>query len=281
MMHFASAIALASVLAFGATAASAQVVQNFDTSGQTGTVDRYAPTTVSSGTPYGGHAGTLEEITLPSNGGAGRPAAYSSSFYNTQGMAFALPAGTTSMSVQLYNDSAYSGYASTGTADTPVRLAGFWGVATDASSQISAYPIIELDKVGNDLVYRGWDSNGNGGWFNLSQGPGATNTWDTLGIALVGTDVNYFVNGVFAGAVNSGGSTGLDRAILQVYNSDGAGRTDMAHWDNLTANSTGAVPEPASWALMILGFGSVGALMRRRHKGAAAAFNTMAESHFA
>jgi hypothetical protein len=32
--------------------------------------------------------------------------------------------------------------------------------------------------------------------------------------------------------------------------------------------TTGGVPEPASWALMILGFGAVGALMRRRQSGA-------------
>jgi hypothetical protein len=31
-----------------------------------------------------------------------------------------------------------------------------------------------------------------------------------------------------------------------------------------TLRSTGGVPEPASWALMILGFGGVGAMMRRR-----------------
>jgi PEP-CTERM motif len=34
----------------------------------------------------------------------------------------------------------------------------------------------------------------------------------------------------------------------------------------------GAVPEPASWALMILGFGAVGAVLRRRHLASEAAF---------
>jgi hypothetical protein len=33
-----------------------------------------------------------------------------------------------------------------------------------------------------------------------------------------------------------------------------------------------AVPEPAAWALMIMGFGGVGALMRRRRDGGRAAF---------
>jgi hypothetical protein len=38
--------------------------------------------------------------------------------------------------------------------------------------------------------------------------------------------------------------------------------------DNLTLAS---VPEPASWALMIVGFGSAGAMLRRRRQGAATA----------
>jgi hypothetical protein len=35
-------------------------------------------------------------------------------------------------------------------------------------------------------------------------------------------------------------------------------------FDNLTVGSPAAVPEPASWAMMIVGFGTVGAAMRRR-----------------
>jgi hypothetical protein len=44
------------------------------------------------------------------------------------------------------------------------------------------------------------------------------------------------------------------------------------HWaiDNLSVvNNAGAVPEPATWALMILGFGAVGGAMRRRQAVAA------------
>ncbi|GAA4220337.1 hypothetical protein GCM10022253_24250 [Sphingomonas endophytica] len=39
--------------------------------------------------------------------------------------------------------------------------------------------------------------------------------------------------------------------------------------DNFTFSSGGAVPEPATWALMILGFGAVGGALRRRQSVAA------------
>ena len=41
--------------------------------------------------------------------------------------------------------------------------------------------------------------------------------------------------------------------------------------DKVSAQSTGAVPEPAAWALMILGFGGVGAVLRSQRRTLAAA----------
>lgn len=57
-----------------------------------------------------------------------------------------------------------------------------------------------------------------------------------------------------------------------------AGSGYLAHVDDVIANGTkydfalngsGGVPEPATWALMLLGFGSAGAMLRRRKLAAA------------
>jgi hypothetical protein len=56
---------------------------------------------------------------------------------------------------------------------------------------------------------------------------------------------------------------------------DGQGEGSNLALDNLrlssTGGTTGGVPEPMSWAMMILGFGGVGGVLRRRRELAAAA----------
>lgn len=58
----------------------------------------------------------------------------------------------------------------------------------------------------------------------------------------------------------NGGSLGtIDRLVF-----DGIGGAGGFVFDNLSLNEGGAVPEPATWALMIAGFGMAGAAVRRR-----------------
>lgn len=45
---------------------------------------------------------------------------------------------------------------------------------------------------------------------------------------------------------------------------DASGDSNRAAYDNIHVDSAGAVPEPASWAMMVGGFGLMGAAMRRR-----------------
>jgi hypothetical protein len=49
------------------------------------------------------------------------------------------------------------------------------------------------------------------------------------------------------------------------------GKPPFSLLDNVTLTAAGAVPEPASWAMMIVGFGAVGTTMRRRRPVALAA----------
>ena len=70
---------------------------------------------------------------------------------------------------------------------------------------------------------------------STSVGLGAINTWSTLGLT-----------GVFDKVTISGTGTGFHPFGI----------------DNI--NFSGSVPEPATWAMMLLGFGGIGLTMRRR-----------------
>lgn len=69
-------------------------------------------------------------------------------------------------------------------------------------------------------------------------------------------------------------------SVGRYYFSEAEARSGMADYGanqtfNLTTSqavSAAGVPEPATWALMILGFGAVGGAMRRRAAGAAVRF---------
>jgi hypothetical protein len=250
---------LIAALAAAALATSAHAGTNtFDSAGDTAgaTVDRYAPATFQSGVAHAGHAGTLVEGTSAADGASSRPAAYVDPFYNTQGKAFATDAGATSASIELY-------FPADWTTASDGRYAGFWGVAYGAALSISAYPIVEGYRVGGVDSFRGYNAY-TGAWIDM--GP-ATYGWNTLSIQLLtATDqFRYTVNGVSETFSPANGSKTINSTILQVYNTTDGVSYD-AHWDNLTS---GAVPEPATWAMMITGFGLAGAALRRRRALAA------------
>ena len=75
----------------------------------------------------------------------------------------------------------------------------------------------------------------------------------------------------------TGGVPGFQNLVNGYINIGDAaltGRTayTIAPIDNGNPGEGGAVPEPASWALLILGFGGIGAAMRRKRAGAKVAF---------
>ena len=171
------------------------------------------------------------------------------SFYNTQGYSYDLNPGTNHLSIDLTVDQAWldSGLQQ--------RWASLWGVGTDGTD-VTSYPIIDFTTSGGNARFEVWDSN-LGTWNDLVTGVTAGDY--TLNIDLSGGNFSYTV-GAQSWSFDAGGSTQIGSVILQGYNS---GNSYDIHWDNLNATS-GAVPEPASWALMLGGFGLVGGAMRRR-----------------
>ena len=56
-----------------------------------------------------------------------------------------------------------------------------------------------------------------------------------------------------------------------IYNGTGLVDVSMKPITEWVEGGSGAVPEPATWAMMIMGFGAVGMAARRRRKGVVAA----------
>ena len=81
----------------------------------------------------------------------------------------------------------------------------------------------------------------------LAFAPGAAMFLTVLAFNLLGASTGF----------NAGAGQALDS-----FNANGGGNFDAI---------TGVVPEPGTWALMILGFGGAGAMLRRRRTTAATA----------
>jgi len=255
LLGFAGAVALATFALSGPAAAAVETFDNPVATGPTqapGTwyTDRYAPAGFQSGVSFDGDNRLKQTIA------AGDAQTEANAFYNTQGRKYDLGDGTLQLSIDLYVDDAWE--------DSGKRMAGFWATAFDLGNAVSAYPIIEYTELENNGRFRGWDAV-NGGWLDMGLPGGfAYDTWYTLGITLGGGQVKYTVNELSL-TVGAGSSVELGNVILQGHNTP-AGVDYSIYWDNLSA----AVPEPATWALMILGFGLTGAAMRRRRLALAA-----------
>lgn len=111
------------------------------------------------------------------------------------------------------------------------------------------------DPFGGIFTLNGFDASAVAG----GDGTGATNLLVSgyLGAALVNS-ANFTISDTgFASFGGLGGS--FDRLVFDATNGGGGFQLD-----NVVLNAGAAVPEPATWALMITGFGMVGAGLRRR-----------------
>lgn len=108
--------------------------------------------------------------------------------------------------------------------------------------------------------------------FTFDTGDGIlSSTISSVGTGVTDIDFNSVtLNGMEFDIVSSGFSE--LRQILnipvtagtQTVMVSGTGGTDGSYSGVLSFRGAGAVPEPATWAMMIFGFGAIGATMRRR-----------------
>jgi hypothetical protein len=81
---------------------------------------------------------------------------------------------------------------------------------------------------------------------------------------------------ILGAAVNADGDQGVGRRVSYDFGTERVNRIVFAssgnsfEFDSLAGTVQAAVPEPATWGMMILGFGGIGALIRRRRATPAA-----------
>ncbi|MEO5803711.1 MAG: VPDSG-CTERM sorting domain-containing protein [Verrucomicrobiota bacterium] len=223
------------------------------------TTDRYEPTSFSNVGSFAGRSDVLGiEITSAGNL-LNRPAAYQSSFYNTQGRQHALIGGSgSSIAADLYIPSSWSDPS-----QGSIR-SDMWGVMTDGAA-VTSYPILGFTTYGGASRFRYWDNAG-GSWVDLAASVNYDG-WNSLSIDFTGTTFEYYINGSLVGTDGAigGGTTGFQAVIMQAYNFadpaiSGAVNVDYtAHWSN-----TQSVPDAGSTlALMGVACASIAGLRRK------------------
>jgi PEP-CTERM motif len=188
-------------------------------------------------------------------------------FYNTQGYKLDLPAGTHSVSIDLYVPLAWATDAQ--------RLAGVWGTVVDSTNAVQDFPIVEFQgptptgsgpypNVGTGTLdtgagFYGWD-NVTGTFDYIGLPTGFTyDSWVPITLALdpTGASFNYVVGNLVQSSPEFGtGDASISNVILQGYN---AGTDNAIYWNNLSVSTT---PEPSTG--LLLGGAAAGLLLVRR-----------------
>ena len=134
-----------------------------------------------------------------------------------------------------------------------------WGIMSDGTPTVTAYPIIGFTNYGGSPRLRVFDGEISGGWVDLSNTVN-TDAWTSLSIELTATSFVYRVDGsvVYTDSTING-TTAFSAAIMQAYNFGDPSISGTilapytAHWDNAVV-----VPEPSTYvagALLLLPFG--------------------------
>jgi len=141
---------------------------------------------------------------------------------------------------------------------TDVSCSGWWsgnlnggssGMVADADAAIDELPGV------SDFTGTGLD----GGNFDIAGNP------ITFPELLTGEVIVSFHNGAANGATDPSGPGGESTAFFEFQApTGGISELDLnvAGWSNAEIWEVGAVPEPAAWAMMLIGIGAIGAALR-------------------
>lgn len=110
-------------------------------------------------------------------------------------------------------------------------------------------------RINGALVFQGVFSLGGGGSETWTAGPG---------ISVSGSGNTRQISLGF-NATTGANTFAFDYGALQGFNDEAWG-LDNVSFTAQVSDPTGAIPEPGTWALMILGFGGAGAVLRRQRQ---------------
>jgi hypothetical protein len=192
--------------------------------------DRYPP----AGFTAGPTVGSIDEFISASDQDGSRPSGFNSGFYDYQGRKYDLPSGATSLGVDLFVPSSWSGLNQQDPSGNPANsgsLASVWGTGLDSSGNVASFPIIGFNnQAGGFQVF-----DQTNGWTNAGGFTGYDKSY-TLSFAIDGDTIDYYVNGslVYTDTTDTG-TVSLSNVILQGY--DG-GNSYHISWANLAAVTT-------------------------------------------
>ena len=123
-------------------------------------------------------------------------------------------------------------------------------------TRYASFTLTTDDYIGVDTNFTAFTSSSNVSSVKFSRSCGASATaCDYIAVENYGYNYYYFVDGAF-----------LQNGVYQTTSINPGTLTVSG-----SPTQTASVPEPASWAMMIAGFGAIGAAMRRRQNGKAQA----------